>query len=86
MISFPSVEIGENFAEIFDETIRINTLDINKYSKIQQSMIDALDQGERVHVVGKGENHTDLTLHWQNSMTRQKKPYLKTVWQMSIFR
>ena len=40
--------------------IRINTLDAKLYEKVQQTMIDALDQGEYVHVKGRGENRTDL--------------------------
>ena len=34
------------YAEIFDEVIRINTLDAKLYEKVQQTMIDALDQGD----------------------------------------
>ena len=34
--------------------IRINTLDASLYEKVQQTLIDALDQGEKVHVLGKG--------------------------------
>ena len=60
IIAFPIPEIGENFQEIFRETVKINTLDSAKYRKIQQHLIDALDQGEYVHIKGKGENRTDL--------------------------
>ena len=42
--------------------IRINTLDSDLYSKVQQTMIDALDEGESVHILGSGENRTDLTV------------------------
>ncbi len=38
--------------EIFDEIIRINTLDAKLYEKVQQTLIDALDQGEYVHILG----------------------------------
>ena len=62
IIAFPVPAIGENFREIFGETIKMNTLDYEKYKRIQQSIIDALDQGEKVHILGKGENHTDLTV------------------------
>ena len=55
-------EIGEQYKEIFDEVIKINTLDANLYEKVQQTMIDALDQGESVRILGKGENKTDLTV------------------------
>ena len=60
IISWPVPEIGEQYHEIFDETIKINTLDYKLYQKVQQSMIDALDKGEYVKVTGSGENQTDL--------------------------
>ena len=60
IVAYPVPEIGENYPEIFDEVIRINTLDAKLYEKVQQTMIDALDQGEYVHVKGRGENRTDL--------------------------
>ena len=60
IIAYPVPEIGEKYAEIFDEVIRINTLDAKLYEKVQQTMIDALDQGEYVHVTGKGGNRTDI--------------------------
>lgn len=60
IISWPVPEIGEQYHEIFDETIKINTLDYKLYQKVQQTMIDALDKGEYVKVTGSGENQTDL--------------------------
>lgn len=60
IVAYPVPEIGEQYAEIFDEIIRINTLDADVYEKVQQTLIDALDQGEYVHILGKGENITDL--------------------------
>ncbi len=60
IIAYPVPEIGEQFEEIFRETVKINTLDYRKYQRIQQHLIDALDQGTCVHVKGKGENRTDL--------------------------
>lgn len=60
IISLPVPEIGEQYHEIFDETIKINTLDYKLYQKVQQTMIDALDKGEYVKVTGSGENQTDL--------------------------
>lgn len=62
IVAYPIPEIGEQYKEIFDEVIKINTLDANLYEKVQQTMIDALDQGESVRIVGKGENKTDLTV------------------------
>ena len=60
IVAYPVPEIGEKYPEIFDEVIRINTLDAKLYEKVQQTMIDALDQGEYVHVKGKGANRTDI--------------------------
>ena len=60
IISWPVPEIGEQYHEIFDETIKINTLDYKLYQKVQQTMIDALDKGEYVKVTGSGKNQTDL--------------------------
>ena len=62
IIAWPVPEIGESFEEIFRETIKINTLDYKKYQKIQQSMIDALDEGTAVHIKGSNGNRTDLTV------------------------
>ena len=60
IVAYPVPEIGERYPEISDEVIRINTLDAKLYEKVQQTMIDALDQGEYVHVTGRGENRTDI--------------------------
>ena len=60
IIAYPVPEIGEKYEEIFDEIIRINTLDAKLYEKVQQTLIDALDQAVEVHVKGKGKNKTDL--------------------------
>ena len=62
IIAFPLPEIGEDFEEIFHETMIINTLDNEKYKGIQQSMIDVLDKADCVHVVGMNGNHTDITV------------------------
>lgn len=60
IISYPLPSIGEKFEEIFAETVKINTLDYNLYQRMQQKMIDALDEAEKVHITGKGANKTDL--------------------------
>lgn len=62
IIAFPIPEIGSDFEKIFDETIKINTLDMELYRNVHQAIIDALDQGESVHVTGRGENETDITV------------------------
>lgn len=62
IIAFPIPEIGDDFEEIFHETIKINTLDMEIYKKVHQAMIDALDQGDRVHVTGRNGNRTDIVV------------------------
>ena len=73
IIAFPRPAIGKDFQEIFEETIRINTLDYERYKTIQQNIIDVLDQAEYVTVRGKGDNHTDLkiSLHKLGDSARQ---------------
>lgn len=60
IIAYPVPEIGDNFQQLFAETVKINTLDYQLYEKIQQSIILALDQGEKVHIKGCSGNETDL--------------------------
>ena len=63
IVAYPVPEIGEKYEEIFDEVIRINTLDAKVYEKVQQTLIDALDQGDSAHVIGKGDNETDIKVN-----------------------
>ena len=60
IIAYPIPAIGEQFKEIFAETVKVNTLDYKLYQGIQQKMIDVLDTAEKVHITGKGANKTDL--------------------------
>ena len=60
IIAFPTPAIGNDFDGIFKETIALNTLDYKLYEDIQQKLIDALDTADRIHIVGKGGNETDL--------------------------
>ncbi len=60
IIAFPTPAIGDKFVEVFEETIKLNTLDNELYTKCQQTIIDALDKAEHVRVKGCGNNHTDL--------------------------
>ena len=62
IVAYPVPEIGERYREIFDDVIRINTLDAGLYEQVQQTIIDALDQGVYVRVKGKGANQTDLKI------------------------
>ena len=73
IVAYPVPEIGADYAKIFDEVIKINTLDAKLYEKVQQTMIDALDQGAFVHVKGKGENQTDIKVQLYRLKDAQKE-------------
>ena len=73
IIAYPVPEIGDDYAEIFDEVIRINTLDARLYETVQQILIDALDQGEYVHIRGKGDNQTDLRVQLHHLSVPEKE-------------
>ena len=60
IIAFPVPEIGEDFSEIFDEVIKINTLDYKLYQRMQQNIIDTLDRGKYVLIKGMKGNKTNL--------------------------
>lgn len=73
IIAFPVPDIGEQYEEIFDEIIRINTLDYKLYRKIQQTIIDTLDLGDHVLIKGMGENRTDLKIKLHTLNDPQKE-------------
>lgn len=62
IIAFPTPEIGEQYEEIFDEIIKINTLDYTLYQQMQQKIINVLDQGRYVLVKGMNGNKTNLKI------------------------
>lgn len=74
IIAFPTPAIGDKFREVFDETIKLNTLDNELYTVCQQIIIDALDQAEYIRIKGCGKNHTDL----QVAMWRLENPEKQT--------
>ncbi len=60
IIAYPIPEIGKDFEEIFNQTVKVNTLDNETYQDIQQKIIDVLDAGDYVRIIGKENNKTDL--------------------------
>ena len=60
IIAYPIPEIGDNYEQIFNETVKINTLDYDKYKVIQQNIIEALDGADYVSVKGCNGNTTDM--------------------------
>ena len=74
IISWPLPDIGENFPEIFRDTIRVNTLTNEEYTPLQQCLIDAMDQADHVLVEGRGENKTRMSV----KMRRLERPEKET--------
>ncbi len=60
IIAYPIPEIGDNFEEIFMETVKINTLDYDLFKGIQQAIIDALDKADYVKILGTNGNKTNM--------------------------
>lgn len=73
IIAYPIPEIGDQFEEIFEEVVKVNTLDKDKYREIQQHLIDALDRAVEVHIRGAGENQTDLYVAMHEMEDSQKQ-------------
>ncbi len=75
IIAFPIPEIGAQFEEIFREVIKINTLDYKLYQNIQQKIIETLDKGEYVEILGKDDNRTNLKVSLQpvSDVTKETK-------------
>lgn len=63
IIAFPVPEVGPVFRKLFDETIRLNTLDYALYRDVQQKLIDVLDAADYCEVKGRGDNRTDLRVN-----------------------
>ncbi len=80
IIAFPIPEVGDCFEELFRETIRINTLDYKKYQRIQQTIIDALDQADHCEVKGRNGNHTEITVN----LWKLKDPAEETIFENCV--
>ncbi|MEE1007876.1 MAG: aminopeptidase [Agathobacter sp.] len=63
IIAFPVSSIGDDYEDIFQETVKINTLDYILYRDMQQKIIDVLDTADKVHIVGANGNKTDLYIN-----------------------
>lgn len=80
IIAFPIPEVGPVFEELFDETIRINTLDYMLYRDVQQKLIDALDTADYCEVKGGGDNRTDLKVN----LWKLKNPEKETIFENCV--
>lgn len=74
IVALPSPEIGVDFESIFEDTLEINMMDNKVHEDIQQKIIDTLDKGEYVHVVGTSGNKTDIKV----KLPQLKKPHTET--------
>lgn len=77
IIAYPVADIGESYRDIFEETIRINNLDEEVYRDIQTSIINALDKGEHVEILGMNGNRTKLSV----ALKQLKNPDKETLFE-----
>lgn len=80
IIAYPLPAIGADYERIFAETVKLNTLDYMLYRNMQQRLIDVLDQAERVHITGRGGNHTDLMV----SVFKLEQPKKQTAFENCV--
>lgn len=80
IMALPVPAVGEDFEEIFEEIVKINTLDYKLYEEIQQTIINALDLGDAVHIVGKDKNCTDLMV----KLHTLKNPEKETIFENCV--
>lgn len=80
IIAFPVPEIGPVFRELFEETIRMNTLDYMVYREVQQKLIDALDTADHCEIRGGNGNLTDLRVN----LYKLKDPDRETIFENCV--
>ncbi len=73
IIAFPVPDIGDDFEGIFEDIIKINTLDYMKYRDIQQTIINTLDKADTVYIKGMNGNVTDLTVNLHKLQNPEKE-------------
>ncbi|MDD6071995.1 MAG: aminopeptidase [Clostridiales bacterium] len=62
IIAYPVPDIGDNFEEIFERIVEVNTLDNEAYKRVQQVIINELDHAVSVRVTGQEGNKTSMTV------------------------
>lgn len=80
IIAFPVPEVGPVFQELFDETIKLNTLDYMLYRNVQQKLIDTLDTADYCEIKGCGDNRTDLKVN----LWKLKYPEKETIFENCV--
>lgn len=85
IIAWPVPSIGEQFEAIFEETVKLNTLDYVLYRDMQQKLIDVLDTAEYVHILGTNGNRTDLYVHiWELNDPKKETAFENCVADVNI--
>jgi leucyl aminopeptidase (aminopeptidase T) len=80
IIAFPVPDIGEKFPEIFDETVKLNTLDYTTYERIQATIIATLNKAQYVEIKGMNGNKTDLRVE----LYKLKNPEKETIFENCV--
>ena len=73
IVAYPLPEIGDKYEEIFEEIIKVNTLDSDLYEKIHDKIIDVLDKADYIHIKGKGNNKTNIKVKMQTINDEEKE-------------
>lgn len=63
--SYPLPSVGDQFEAIYEDIIKVNTLDEKLFDDIHDKMINALDNAEYVCIKGAKGNETDLKVALQ---------------------
>lgn len=74
IIAWPTPSIGARYDEILEGIVKVNTLDVELYKDIQQTITDTLDKSEYVLVKGMNGNRTNLRI----SLYKLKDPSKET--------
>ncbi len=59
-VAFPNLLVGEEFPRVFKAFCQLNTMDSERYERVQQTLIDALDTCVGVELMGAAGNRTKL--------------------------
>jgi aminopeptidase len=63
IISFPVPDIGDHFEQVFEDILEVNMGDGERFLNLQQTIIQALDKADHVHVKGGAGNETDIKVN-----------------------
>ena len=64
-VAFPNALFGDDLDNLFMKFLTLNQTESDKHEKIQQCIINALDQADHVIIKGFGENETNLQVKLQ---------------------